>query len=44
MGKIKNKFNSGSQNRKIKEQKLLKLAANDKNKKKNMFCVIFSLG
>ncbi|CAI6369802.1 unnamed protein product [Macrosiphum euphorbiae] len=37
MGKTKNKLNSGSQNRKIKEQKLLKLVANDKNQKKLCF-------
>lgn len=37
MGKTKNKLNSGSQNRKIKEYKLLKLVANDKNQKKLCF-------
>lgn len=37
MGKTKNKLNSGSQNRKIKENKLLKLVANDKNQKKLCF-------
>jgi len=37
MGKTKNKINSGSQNRKLKEQKLLKLVANDKHQKKLCF-------
>jgi len=37
MGKTKNNLNSGSQNRKIKEYKLLKLVANDKKQKKLCF-------